>query len=74
MENCTFQDIERSGLTVSSVVNLINFDDIDSTKLTALVNAHDTGFNDSFTSVSSKKVKLTELLNNYDSEIKLSDV
>ena len=61
MEEMNFQDLERGGITVASIVNIIDFSEIDTGKLTTLVNSLDTGFNISFESMTSVKVKFEEL-------------
>ena len=56
MATYTIQDVEKAGVSVNSLITLFDCNDLDRGKLTALVNSVDTGFNTSFTSVSSTKL------------------
>ena len=73
LEDYTFEDLEKQGLCVNSVLHLIDWSDVGRAQLTTLVNTHDTGFDVSFTSTSSTQIKIQALLNNYGSDITVKD-
>ena len=62
MENKKIRDLELDGLVVTSVLSLLNMDDIDGGKLTTLINLHDSDANTSFESASNKQIQLQSLL------------
>ena len=71
MEEKTIQDIERLGLSTASLLLLININHIDGIKLRELWVTHDSAFNESFDSDSSKQIQLQSLINQHNSDVKL---
>ncbi len=48
LEEHIFKQLEREGLGVNSILHLINVTDVGRAQLTALINDHDRGFDESF--------------------------
>ena len=61
MDSITFEQLEKGGLKVCSVLTLITVSELDRGKLTTLINLHDTGFNTSFESTSSVLIQIQSL-------------
>ena len=74
MENFTIRDLEQKGLGVTALLSLLSINDLDGNKLRELCLTQDSDFNTSFENEATKKVQFQSLLNNYSSEVKLSDL
>ena len=57
MEEKTVKDIEHLGVSTASIVLLVDINNICGNKLRALWQQHDSAFNDSFESDSSKQIQ-----------------
>ena len=73
MEEKTVKDFEALGVPTANILLLIDITQIDGTKLRNLWLEHDSAFNDSFDSDSSKQVQLQSLVNTYNDTVRCSD-
>ena len=74
MEEKTIKNLESSGISTASILLLIDINQIDGSKLRDLWQSHDSAFNESFDSDSSKQVQLQSLIISYNDAVKISDL